>query len=123
MITYIYNVVSTNPELKVMDVEYSAEGYQTITVGLPFPAEGADLPAFFASYAPIHIWNSQTVSYMSIPPGMSGILTHDPAPAPTTAPMSNPDQMAAEQAAFEQRVADVLIKLGVVQPDPQQPAP
>lgn len=125
MITYLYNVTKTDPDLKMMEVEYSADGFQTITVGVPFPTEGADLEAFFAAYSPVHIWHSQTLPVMSIPPGMSGVLTYDPTPPPAfTAPNVTPDptQIANaqmwDQVVFEQKVAAALVKFNVLTTDP-----
>lgn len=121
-ITYAYKVINTNPDLKVMEVEYTAEGYPTVLVGMPFPKEGVELDTFVAAYSPIYRWLESTAVAVEVPVGTSGILTHDSAPAPTVAITPDPTQLAAaqaaEQAAFEQKVADALLKLGVTVPTP-----
>jgi len=115
-LTYAYKVVSTNPDLKVMEVEYSAEGFPTVLVGLQFPKEGVDLSSVIEAYAPVHHWLATTVAYTDVAVDTTGILTYSTDPVPPPPP--DPAALAAEQLAFEQKVAAVLAKLGVILTDP-----
>ncbi len=119
-LTYAYKVIRSDTDLKVMEVEYTAEGYPTYLVGLPLPTEGVDPTAIIAAYAPVHRWLESTAVVVDVPAGTSGILTYDNSPQPVVAPepTATATQQMWDDTAFEQKVAAALVKFGVLATDP-----
>ena len=122
IITYAYKVISSTPELKVMEVEYTAEGYPTVLVGLPLPTDLSNVESIIAAYSPVHHWLESTVAVVDVPVGTSGVVTYDSEPAqPVVAAAPNvANQQMWDQVAFDQKVAAALVKFGVLATDPTQ---
>jgi hypothetical protein len=124
IITYAYKVINSTPELKVMEVEYTAEGYPTVLVGLPLPTDLTNVESIIAAYSPVHHWLESTVAVVDVPVGTSGVVTYDSTPAQpvvaTTTPAAVANQQMWDQVAFEQKVAAALVKFGVLATDPTQ---
>jgi hypothetical protein len=118
-ITYTYKVITSSPENKVMEVEYTAEGYPTMLVGMPLPVNDGDVSTIVEQYAPIHRWMESTAVVVNVPVGTSGIVSYAPAvvtpPTPAPAPVPLPP--------FEDRVLAVLAKYGVAITAPTTTAP
>lgn len=121
MLTYTYEVMSSNARLNTMEVKYSADGYDTITIGLPLPLTGEDPVNTIKMYAPIRQWLDSKKTVTEVAVGTTGVLTYDDAPitVPTTATTTSvANQQMWDSIAFEQSVAKVLVKFGVLASDP-----
>lgn len=123
-ITYTYKVIASSPENKVMEVEYTAEGYPTMLVGMPLPVNDGDVSTIVEQYAPIHRWLESTAIPVAVPVGTSGIVSYAPVVATPPIPSQTPAPTPAFNAAlFEERVLAVLAKYGVPITAPSAPAP
>jgi hypothetical protein len=122
-ITYTYNVITSKPDLKFMEVEYSADGYPSVTIGMPLPtAVGEDPVAIIEAYAPISRWVESTIAVaaVDVPIGTTGIITYTPPEfvpitEPTIATLGIPQVPAL---TFEQQLGAALVKFGVLVNDP-----
>jgi hypothetical protein len=84
---YTYKIISTNPEARHMEVEFSAEGYPTVLVGTRLPLKGESLDDILRLYAPIQYWNEQ-ISEVTVPEvGSSGSIKEAEIITPTTNPV------------------------------------
>ena len=72
MINYTYTVKLVNNDIKMMDVEYTAEGHDPITVGMSLPIVGTDLNTYIRSMAPIGQWTITTKEYEDVSVGTTG---------------------------------------------------
>lgn len=79
---YAYQVVRVDTEAGVMDVAYSAEGKESLTVGVPIPRVGEDMATHMASYAPIGQWRPADTTLADIQVGTSGVIAPSITPAP-----------------------------------------
>lgn len=108
-ITYTYKVITSSLDNKTMEVEYTAEGYPTMLVGMPLPVGDVAIATVIEQYAPIHRWIESTAVPVSVPVGTSGVVSYAPQvitpPTPVVAPAPLPP--------FEDRVLAVLAKYGV----------
>ena len=71
-IPYTYKVISTDLPAKCMVVEYSAEGYPTLQVGLPLPVVGVEARDIIERYNPTAQWYDSTLVYQDVPVGLEG---------------------------------------------------
>jgi len=71
-IPYTYKVISTDLPAKCMVVEYSAEGYPTLQVGLPLPVVGVEAKDIIERYNPTAQWYNSTLTYQDVPVGLEG---------------------------------------------------
>lgn len=71
-IPYTYKVISTDLPAKCMVVEYSAEGYPTLQVGLPLPVVGVEARDIIERYNPTAQWYDSTLTYQDVPVGLEG---------------------------------------------------
>jgi hypothetical protein len=55
-----------------MVVEYSAEGYPTLLVGLPLPVVGVEARDIIERYAPTRQWYDSILTYQDVPVGLEG---------------------------------------------------
>jgi len=74
-IVYHYHVVKTDNQNNHMEVEYSADGHDTVLVGMPFPLEGDNLESHFRAYAPIYHWVISKKKPQKIEVGFKGTIS------------------------------------------------
>jgi hypothetical protein len=93
-IEYTYKITLVNDTLQYMEVEYSADGYDAITVGMPIPFNDIPLTEFIRTYAPTRIWENSTKTLQQVLVGATGVvkplqigdsMPEVPATAPDTA--------------------------------------
>lgn len=120
-ITYAYQVLSSDFVRKVMTVEYTADGYPTMIVGMPLPTTDSTLTAMIELYAPIQTWRATEQVFIDVPVATTGVVTHDPAPPVVTPPAPTPVAPVFNPAIFEERVLAVLTKYGVPVVTPTAP--
>lgn len=95
-IPFTYKILSVDNEYKLMQVEYSAEGYDTVVVSMPLPFTDTSLEQHLKSYAPESIWVISKKVFQEIVPGVAGEIVPMPAvvfPTEYTPP-------TADQAAY-----------------------
>lgn len=56
--SYTYKIISTNPSIGAMEVEFSAAGYPTVLVGARMPYQGEDLDSLVRTFAPTEHWEN-----------------------------------------------------------------
>lgn len=111
---YTYTIKRVDINSMCMDVEYSCDGKETVLVGVPVPKEGDSLESVLVRFAPMGVWEPDTQQPMAISENTSGDL-----PYPTKAGIINEATLmmhAKEQ--FENEVAILLVKFGVLQSNP-----
>jgi hypothetical protein len=112
---YSYTVTRVDQGAKCMEVEFIAEGFDPVVVGVRLPRLGENTNLVIQSFAPFAIWNPPVIEYADVATGTSGSYV---------APSSEENQQELENARmwaqldFEKQVAAVLIKFGVLQSDP-----
>lgn len=67
-IEYTYEIKAVGPES--IEVEYKANGHQTMRLGLPRPYVGDDLVAIIDQYAPILQWEDAKRTRMDVQVGL-----------------------------------------------------
>ena len=100
-----------------MDVEFIAEGFDPIVVGVRLPRLGEDVDLVIQSFAPRSAWNPQFIEYASVATGTSGRYTA-PSAEQVQQEMENAQMWA--KIEFEKRVAKALVKFGVLSADPTE---
>lgn len=75
-IPYTYKVLSSDLPAKCMVVEYSAEGYPTLQVGLPLPVVGVEARDIIERYNPTAQWYDSTLTYQDVPVGLEGSIPY-----------------------------------------------
>jgi hypothetical protein len=79
---YTYKVVNVYPEYGTIEVEYSAEGFETILRGMAIPAKEVDFHAYVKLQAPEVEWVVNKAEKHNILVGVWG--TYNPAENPPT---------------------------------------
>lgn len=74
-ISYTYEVKSVNEESNYMEVEYTADGFDPITVGTQIPTDQDDINYFIDAFAPYGVWMAATVVKTPPPIGTKGSLS------------------------------------------------
>ena len=69
-----FEVVRKDNELKLLEVLYSAEGYEPTLVSMRFPPKGADLRDYFYKHAPIGVWEASRLELEDLDVGFKGSL-------------------------------------------------
>ena len=115
-IEYTYEVVSVDAFARCMEVIYRADGLPEQRIGARLPYEGETLESVVSSYSPVSYWASLQAVVVAPTVGASGTIS--PPTAPTQEEVAI--RQMWEQAAFEKRVAKVLVKFGVLQSDPTE---
>ena len=72
---YTYQITSVNAEAKCMEVVYSAEGYESFTVGVRLPYDDETLENVISSYAPVPHWINSTRNYINPTPAAGTVGT------------------------------------------------
>lgn len=75
MIDFNFKVVRSDAELRVMDVEYSAVGYDNVLIGMQLPLEGEELNKVIIRNAPIAQWEASKKSVVAVQVGTEGSIT------------------------------------------------
>ena len=112
---YSYTVTRVDQDAKCMDVEFTAEGFDPVVVGVRLPTLAENVDSVIQSFAPHSTWNPQVVEYASVLVGTSGSWVA-PSPEQERQEIENAKMWAL--AEFEKKVAAVLVKFGVLQSDP-----
>lgn len=112
---YEYTITRVDQDAKCMDVQFTADGFDPITVGVRLPIVGEDVDSVIHAFAPRSIWESEVVEYVEVPVGKSGSYT---APSLEQLQQQKENMQMWAQVEFEQQIAKVLVKLGVLQSDP-----
>lgn len=110
-----YKILTVNTEANCMDVEFSAEGHDTVTVGVRIPFAHEDVDQVIQSFAPMSVWFPQPTELASISEGRVGQIDVT-SPAEAAANASSAQMWA--KVHFERQVAAALVKFGVLQSDP-----
>lgn len=106
---YNYKIVKSDIANNVMEIEFSAVGYETLMVGMPLPVEGQHHEDIIKSYAPIQYWENSTKVVVDVSVGSSGTLsTVEPTP---TGPATS---AAPLQTINEQRLVELRAQIQVV---------
>jgi hypothetical protein len=74
-ISYTYEVKSVNEESNYMEVEYTADGFDPITVGTQIPTDQDDVNYFIDAFAPYGVWLASTVVKKPLPVGTKGSIS------------------------------------------------
>lgn len=77
-IKYTYRVVAVGD--RTMDVEYEAEGFAPVIVGVPKPREGESIDPIIQSYSPVAFWIDQITPRAEVVAGVSGVVEVQTAP-------------------------------------------
>lgn len=112
---YSYTVIRVDQDAKCMDVEFKADGFDPIVVGVRLPMLGENVDAVIKSCAPNFTWNPQIIEYATVAIGTSGRYVASSAEE-IQQEMDNARMWA--KIEFEKQVAAVLVKFGVLQTDP-----
>ena len=112
---YSYTVTRVDQDVKCIEVNFMAEGFSPILVGMPLPRLSDNIDSVIQSYAPWTIWQPQVIEYAEIAVGKSG--TYVP-PTPEEVEQNLKNAQMWEQVAFDKRIAETLVRLGVLQSDP-----
>lgn len=83
-ITFNYKVIKIDNDLNMMEVEYSAEGYDTVTVSMPHPFNDVTVEEHFRTYSPMAIWVEARRVHRQIEEGMTGEIAPLIIPLPET---------------------------------------
>jgi hypothetical protein len=76
-IIYTYQIISVDESARCMEVVYSADGHQTMHIGVRLPYEGESLETLIDSFSPVALWEERTRSVVVPTVGQSGEI--DPA--------------------------------------------
>jgi hypothetical protein len=80
-----FEIVRKDSELKLLEVMYSAEGYEPTLVSMRFPPKGADLLDYFHKHAPISVWEASRLELEDLDVGFKG--SFEPRPLTPDAPI------------------------------------
>lgn len=106
MISYTWKINSVDEQAKCMMVEYSAVGYDTITVGTVLPDTNNPIDSIVSRYAPIHIWEESKKQYVIPKVGERGEYVP---PAPVVEPVvTSIDTTTSTQTGFPTRYAGII---------------
>lgn len=98
-----------------MDVEFAADGFDPIVVGVRLPSVDENIDAVIHSFAPHSIWNVQTVNYAEVEVGRTGCYI---APTQKEIEQELANAKMWGQIDFEKQVGDVLVKFGLLTINP-----
>ena len=112
---YTYKILKVDKPINLMEVQFSAEGFPDLLCGMPIPGEGQSLDMAIRAYSPVPKWLDSIKVLANVTVGTTGTLTHD-LPQNNTMPIDTAEMWAAVK--FEQDVAKVLVKFGVLKEDP-----
>lgn len=70
-IAYTAKIVSKDVQFNNMTIEFSAEGYETITVGTPLPTVDQDLKDIIKAYAPVQQWLNSKKTLQDVEVGLT----------------------------------------------------
>lgn len=112
---YSYKVISIDENSNTMELLYTAEGFDDITVGTNLPTENMTLEQIAIMYSPVHHWvPPEPVKYTAVPVGTSGELDFPP----ETTEEAMKAHASLVQHNFDKSIAQSLIRLGVITEDP-----
>ena len=112
---YSYVVTRVDQGAKCMEVEFTAEGFDPVVVGVRLPMLGENTDSVIQSFAPFAMWSPPKIEYADVATGTSGSYVA-PLPEETQQELENARMWA--QLDFEKQVAAILVKFGVLQSDP-----
>lgn len=87
-IPYTYEIISVDPQARVMEVVYTSPGRQTMHIGARLPYQGETIEDIVQMYSPVRYWEEQEAEVV-VPALGSGTII-PPAPVPPT-----PEQIIA----------------------------
>lgn len=73
-ITYNYKVTRVDYSARIMEVEYSSDGHETMLIGMPIPLQGQSVEAAIKQYAPVSHWQIQSTPILQIQENTSGVI-------------------------------------------------
>lgn len=112
---YAYTVTRVDQDAKCMEVEFTAEGFDPVVVGVRLPMLGENVDSVIQSFAPYAVWNPPVIEYATVATGTSGSYV---APSAEEVQQELENARMWALAEFEKQVASVLVKFGVLQADP-----
>lgn len=71
-IKYTYRVLAVYD--RSMEVEYEAEGFPSMVIGVPKPREGENIDHLIQSYSPVALWIDQITPREEVVAGVSGVV-------------------------------------------------
>lgn len=78
MISYTYKIQKVDATSKVMEIEYSADGYATLLIGARLPLLSETLEQVVQSYAPIGTWVQEKAEVQVPAEGRVGTISSSP---------------------------------------------
>ena len=114
---YSYTVTRIDQDAKCMDVEFTAEGFEPIVVGVRLPTLGENVDAVIKSFVPYSTWNPLVIEYTHVAVGTSGSYV-EPSPEDVQQEIENSKMWA--KVEFEKQIAKVLVRFGVLATDPTE---
>lgn len=72
-IEYTYVITKVDEPTNTMLVNYSADGYDTLTVSMPIPFSDVALEDHMHNYAPFTAWELSNKTFQKVEVGTSGI--------------------------------------------------
>lgn len=111
-----YTVKRVDIEAKCMDVEFSADGYESVIVGVRLPFTDENLDGVILSFVPTGVWFPRSQEVMHVDEGYSKQTD-------VYSPQNEWDQINLEmwsQIAYERQLAKALMKFGLLQADPTE---
>lgn len=73
-IPYTYEIADVNPDARVMEVIYRADGHQTVRIGARLPYKGENLDSIVRMYEPVAFWLEQQAEVIIPIPGQTGSI-------------------------------------------------
>lgn len=73
-IPFNFKILNVNREAANMLVEYSAEGYETVVVGMPIPRVDVTLEHHLEQYKPTFVWVVQKLAFHNVQEGHMGTV-------------------------------------------------
>lgn len=107
-ITYTYQVLNVGD--RSMEVEYSADGFDPVVIGVPRPRAGESVEAMIQAYSPVAYWLDLIAPRAEVEVGVSGEVEV------RTEPPSNPDDLMLEDLpnVSHAQIVAALISKGVI---------
>jgi hypothetical protein len=73
-IDFNYKIVNVVKENNFMEVEYSAEGHETVLVGVTIPRKDVNIEDHIKSFAPYYIWVVSKIDFHDVLVGQTGTI-------------------------------------------------
>ena len=99
-IDYSYEIVLVDQASKCMVVNYTAEGFAPMQIGVRLPYEGEDVEAVIRKYAPVNLWGVNNAPVVVPVAGVKGTFNASAQPEPQPIPVQQQITRAQGKAAL-----------------------